>query len=456
MPFSTSSRTVFVSLLAVLVLVVMIISYWSPLTSDTFHHALSGLSHEFSVSLIWERCIQSYLTWNPRVGEYLAFIFATAGKGYFVCFNPFVILTLSLLMFYMIKGYWCKGESWADVSLWGLGTLLLLVSTARPGVTLYWLSGATNYSWAATLWLGFLCFYRRFFDANTPKPLSFLGSCSLVFLGFLAGMTNENNIPATWLLLGGLFFYCRLIKRQHLPYWFYAGGIAHILGALCFLFAPGISARMNSESPGCAEPISGIAECLESIPSLMLKMHTYLVIAFFLSVSLIFYFIKSKNWNWNSSILRLSTVFFITSYFMALVFCVAVEPASHAMFSSTLMFILGTMGLLVYWQQTSHSSLFSSKGIRFSCFIMLGLLALTMYDHFCLYQQFAWRHEFILKQKEAGELHILVPPLEPMAPWNAYIYWCDIDSDPNGYVSQGAAKYYGVKTITTAPIVPSL
>ena len=75
-----TSRVWFWALTAAALLYTALLSWWSPLTSDTYHHALTGMEHCFSFSLVWERCVASYMTWNPRIGEYLAFAVATAGE----------------------------------------------------------------------------------------------------------------------------------------------------------------------------------------------------------------------------------------------------------------------------------------------------------------------------------------------------------------------------------------
>ena len=155
-----TSRVWFWALTAAALLYTALLSWWSPLTSDTYHHALTGMEHCFSSSMVWERCVASYMTWNPRIGEYLAFAVATAGKWLFMLINPFVQVGLALMMFYLASGRRVDPRSWPDVRLFGLGLLLLFTCTARPGVTIYWLSGATNYSWGAAVWLGFLCLYR--------------------------------------------------------------------------------------------------------------------------------------------------------------------------------------------------------------------------------------------------------------------------------------------------------
>ena len=126
-----TSRVWFWALTAVALLYTALLSWWSPLTSDTYHHALTGMEHCFSFSLVWERCVASYMTWNPRIGEYLAFAVATAGKWLFMLLNPFVQVGLALMMFYL-----ASGAGWIPVpgrtcvcSDWGFSCC----SRARPG-----------------------------------------------------------------------------------------------------------------------------------------------------------------------------------------------------------------------------------------------------------------------------------------------------------------------------------
>ena len=150
-----------------------------------------------------ERCWWSYLNWNPRLGEFLAIFTATAGKWLFCLVNPFVVLSLALMMFYLARGRRVRPGDWRDVLLFTVGGLLLLTSSSRPGITMFWLSGGTNYAWAATVWLGFLCLYhglrREFLDSGQAFSWFWIGAA-----GFAAGMTNENQVPAS---LGMLFLF---------------------------------------------------------------------------------------------------------------------------------------------------------------------------------------------------------------------------------------------------------
>lgn len=57
------------------------------------------------------------MNWNPRLGEFLAVFTATAGKWLFLAVNPFVILSLALMMFYLARGRRVNSGHWRDVLL---------------------------------------------------------------------------------------------------------------------------------------------------------------------------------------------------------------------------------------------------------------------------------------------------------------------------------------------------
>lgn len=452
MPSPRTSRLLFWTLVPAALLYVALLSWWSPLTSDTYHHALTGMEHRFSFILVWERCVDSYMTWNPRIGEYLAFAVATAGKWLFLLVNPFVQVGIALMMFYLAAGRRVNPRSWADVRLFGLGLLLLFTCTARPGVTIYWLSGATNYSWAAALWLGFLCLYRSLLEPSGVTNSTRWRWAGALVLGFLAGMTNENNIPGTWLLLGSLFVVVRLGRKQKLPLWFYAGLAAQVAGSLCMLTAPGVAARMNSAAPGCAEPLSGVWDRLGAVPVLLLRMHEYLALPLLLGAAAIWMlwrrFRRDRNafrpWKVQTGT---GAAYILTAYAMALSFCAAVVPADHAMFSATLLFGIGVLALLRVWYAVPAAV--PRPRIFVAVFLVLaGMCVLsTLHDHLSLYRQQEERVRLILEQKKAGRQEVAVLPLTRPSPWCSFIFWVDLSQNPDDYVNRGAAGYYGVRKI---------
>mgnify|MGYP000855650131 CR=1 FL=1 len=186
-----------IALAVVLALLVyaMLLTWWTPFTGDSFMHSVFGAGHRLAFQPVLERCWWSYMNWNPRLGEFLAVFTATAGKWLFLAVNPFVILSLALMMFYLARGRRVNSGHWRDVLLFSVGALLLLTSSSRPGITMFWLSGGTNYAWSAAVWLGFLCLYRGLWAGTSrikDRPFSWLW---IGVAAFAAGIPFFGEIP---------------------------------------------------------------------------------------------------------------------------------------------------------------------------------------------------------------------------------------------------------------------
>jgi len=177
---SLAARFLFRAVVLALLVYAMLLTWWTPFTGDSFMHSVFGAGHRLAFQPVLERCWWSYMNWNPRLGEFLAVFTATAGKWLFLAVNPFVILSLALMMFYLARGRRVNSGHWRDVLLFSVGALLLLTSSSRPGITMFWLSGGTNYAWSAAVWLGFLCLYR----------------------GLWAGTSRIKDRPFSWLWIG--------------------------------------------------------------------------------------------------------------------------------------------------------------------------------------------------------------------------------------------------------------
>lgn len=88
---------------------------------------------------------------------------------------------------------------------------------------MFWLSGGTNYAWAAAVWLGFLCLYRGLWAESSriqDRPFSWFW---IGVAGFAAGMTNENQVPASLGMLFLFWLHARW-KGRSLPRWFLRDG----------------------------------------------------------------------------------------------------------------------------------------------------------------------------------------------------------------------------------------
>lgn len=442
-----------VILLALLVYAALL-TWWTPFTGDSFMHSVFGADHQLSFFPVAERCWWSYMNWNPRIGEFLAIFVATAGKWLFCVINPLVILSLALMMFYLARGRRLRPGDWRDLVLFSAGALLLLTSSSRPGITMFWLSGGTNYAWAAALWLSFLCLYRGLWAGNSrvrDRPLSWV---SIGLLGFLAGMTNENQIPASLGLLTVYWFYARW-RREALPKWFFIGWAAHALGGVCLLMAPGNTVRLHSESAGGAAVLQSWPERFGSIPQLLNAFYEFMLLPkMMLGVAvlalLIMVCLKGRRLLQGTSGRRLaaSLLLILVAHGMAISFFVRVVPAYHAMFSATVLMMAGVLGLFGVWMDHSRR-LWISVGVLLASMGVCGWVCSGYLEAFPrIHRQCEERKAFVLQELSQGKRNIVVPPYEPvpLAPYVS-VMWRMCSGDPHEFINSSVARYLGIESI---------
>ncbi len=444
----------FGSTVAALLVYAFLLSYWTPFTGDCFMHSVFGAEHRLSFGAVAERCWWSYLHWNPRLGEFLAFFTATAGKWLFCLINPFVILSLVWMMFYLAMGRGVNRRSGRDVFLFALCALLLVTASSRPGITMFWLSGSTNYAWAAAVWMGGLCLYRSLWAGTSrlkDKPLTWL---LIGVAGFIAGMTNENQVPASMGMLS-VFWLAARVGKKPLPVWFYVGWLAHLAGGLCLLLAPGNTERMQSVTAGGAEVLTTWAERFNAMPVLLNALYEFMLIPQILLlaglIALACLWKKCGRALWQGETGRrlwVALLFIAVAHGMAISFFVRVIPAWHAMFSATVLFMTGVIG--IYGVLTDRGNRpwlpvgIMALGGAFCFKVCLGYLAVFPVIH----RQCEERKAFVRQELAAGKTNIVVEPYAPVhpAPYVS-IMWRMSSSDPTEFINASVAKYLGIETI---------
>lgn len=329
---SLAARFLFRAVVLAFLVYAMLLTWWTPFTGDSFMHSVFGADHRLAFQPVLERCWWSYMHWNPRLGEFLAIFTATAGKWLFLALNPFVLLSLALMMFFLARGRRVNSGNWRDVLLFTVGALLLLTSSSRPGITMFWLSGGTNYAWSAAIWLGFLCLYRSLWAGtsrirDTPFSWLWIGG-----MAFAAGMTNENQIPASLGMLFVYWFYARC-RGMVLPCWFFIGWGFHALGGAFLLLAPGNAARLHSETAGGAAVLHSWGERFSAIPELVNAFYEFMPIPKILlavaAAALILLTVEAGINVWRGKAGRrmcVSLLFILVAHAMAISFFVRVIP----------------------------------------------------------------------------------------------------------------------------------
>lgn len=171
---SLAARFLFRAVVLAFLVYAMLLTWWTPFTGDSFMHSVFGADHRLAFQPVLERCWWSYMHWNPRLGEFLAILQLRRENGFSGPQSlraPFP----GVDDVFLARGRRVNSGNWRDVLLFTVGALLLLTSSSRPGITMFWLSGGTNYAWSAAIWLGFLCLYRSLWAGtsrirDTPFP----------------------------------------------------------------------------------------------------------------------------------------------------------------------------------------------------------------------------------------------------------------------------------------------
>ena len=454
---SLAVRFLFRAVVLALLVYAMLLTWWTPFTGDSFMHAVFGADHRLAFQPVLERCWWSYMNWNPRLGEFLAIFTATAGKWLFLALNPFVILSLALIMFYLARGRRVRPGDWRDVLLFSAGALLLLTSSSRPGITMFWLSGGTNYAWSAAVWLGFLCLYRGLLAGTSRIPDTPLSWLWISLVAFAAGMTNENQVPAS---LGMLFLYWVYARwrRMELPRWFLIGWGFHGVGGACLLLAPGNAVRLHSETAGGAAVLHSWGERFGAIPDLMNAFYEFMLLPKFLlavAAAALVLLTWGRGWSWWKGVserrLCVSLLFILVAHAMAVSFFVRVIPGWHAMFSATVLMMTGILGMYGVWMDAARK-----RWIPACLLAAAGGVALWVCSGYLdafprIHRQCAERRAFILHELAAGKRNIVVSPYDPvpLAPYVS-VMWRMGSADPDEFINRSVARYLGIESIRVA------
>lgn len=186
-----------------------------------------------------------YFHWNGRIFyHFAAYWAANVPKNIFNTVNAAVATAVLLLIMKIAAG----NRPLTTGFTMSCAALFLLCCPA-PGLTLFWLAGATNYLWTAMFYLIFLLPFRMALQSGENK-LSAYGGILLASGAFVSGMigcnTNENTGGAV-ILTVLLLSVARWRKFRKIEVWQYSGMIGGLVGYMVLIFSPGQMQRIAVE-----------------------------------------------------------------------------------------------------------------------------------------------------------------------------------------------------------------
>lgn len=164
-----------------------------PLNSEDWMHF-----SDFTLNESWAQALASYMTWNARIGEIVAYFVGAHALTVFHVVNPLVLLIAVSAGFKLATGKWLSRRG-GDLAV--LTVLIFGISALHSGVS--WFIGNLNWLYPSSLALLFFALYDGLWQGRTS--LSLPQFAVLLPLAFVIGMSNENTSVTSllFLLLGG-------------------------------------------------------------------------------------------------------------------------------------------------------------------------------------------------------------------------------------------------------------
>lgn len=191
--------------------------------------------------------IQSYLSWNGRIGEMLFVGFIGGLNEHLFDVLNAIIGTIFIFVFFVF--IFAKIPKNANDFMTIILMCFLLLYFAPFGADFLWGSGSLNYMWGILLIMLALLPYRLFYqDIFTQQKSSFFIANKFlpffIIFSFFAGMASEQIGIVSIAVHIALLFYMFKIKIK-IPLWYLVGFFSFVLGFCALYFSPGNAARAS-------------------------------------------------------------------------------------------------------------------------------------------------------------------------------------------------------------------
>lgn len=223
-------------------------------------HSLSELYHTLTGRIVAHGLLQIMLLLPAWVFDIL---------------NTIVLFTLTWFF-----ATWVAGKRHENrLAAWTLISMLFYLAVGKRVTNFYLPAFACNYVWTQLLVFVFLAPVRRLIQEDGQLSQDNYYALLTLFLGILAGDTNEPVVPAILLAMGVWGLWSMVVSHKRIPAFYFTGFAGLLLGFVFLYFAPGNSGRAMYESGAAGTRSIGLSlanakpilrSCLASIPAVIL------------------------------------------------------------------------------------------------------------------------------------------------------------------------------------------
>lgn len=443
MKLDTSKRKIlFYGIVTISFLAILLYNILTPLMSDDF---LFNPASPYTLLDLLKEEYNNYMTWNGRsVVQFIMHVFLLLPKGIFNILNSLCFILLTFLIYWNIRS---KKEY--DFVTYTLINLMLWQFGISFDQTILWLSGACNYLWGIVIILGFVTFFRyKTEHADTIKHEKVL-TIGIFFFGVLAGWCNENT-SGGGLLLVLFFLMTYYLKNRKIKSWMATGTLGMFTGLLFMVMAPGNSVRgaLNQTEESHEGILGLVGRFLKINDAVEQHLFPMLIVIILLTV---YFVIKGKTFK--DLITPLAFVFAALATSYALIF--TPQPMDRAYFGAG---IFVTIAFIQMVALIPKEDLYLNT-LRYGGII---IFVIFMFFSYCknganlvrILREVNEREEYILEQKELGNLDLVVPSLRPEFETKySFMYMNDVNEDPEYWGNWIYEVYYELDSIIGVPRV---
>lgn len=208
-----------------------------PPQSDDFNAAISAKNG-------FKSAIESYMTWNGRIGELINVSFIAGINSYLFDFINAIVGTCFIICFFVLV-FARLPRSYEDSVI--LSLILLIIMYSLPfGSTFFWGSGSLNYLWGLFFIVIFLLPYRFYYKSISLKNwgvrYSLIFYLPFLLCSFVAGMASEH---IGFISILALVLITILYRKNTFPLWYVLGLALFIIGWFFLYFSPGHHIRAS-------------------------------------------------------------------------------------------------------------------------------------------------------------------------------------------------------------------
>lgn len=446
--FLKKNRVSWLVCVTIIFIIFFIINYLTPPLADDFAYRNYGESfHDNKIDALngFLRSVMGfYKLWGGRIAGYVFMVIFNAMPPVLFDLLNSACYILFVYLVYKISNFGRK----PSLKLFLFVNILIWLFVPDYGQVMFWTSGSANYLYPAVIDLIVLLLCRKYSSKKGSCFQSILWFLPAWLLGILAGCGME-NISAGMLVvltLNMVFFAKNKIASNPMMIGLYTGAL---MGYGILLFAPGNAARAQSD--GEKYHLGYLFKCFIA---------GYYWIFFGLGIFAVIGILLLLKYRKIIEIEReeqlQSCFYYIASVLSAGCLIFAPTIAERAWFISTVYGVAAAGILFAAAEEAAKnrkiisdiSLIIIACGCIF-CFVSAADTAICSYE---VHTQFMKREDYILEQKNSGNMDVSVPVISYKYPFrskhDAFSGLGDIKEEQTYWMNQALADYYGLNSIT--------